>query len=81
MRDAEVLVLLQHKLDQWESSIDTFIRNQSEDELANFASQLINTIKDNTASNQDALLSMLALFGLIYVWTKIMKESDFEDDE
>jgi hypothetical protein len=76
MNNSEVSVFLQHKLDQWETSIETFIRRQSEDELNKYIERLIHTLNDDRSPIDDALLAILALFGLTYVWMKTMRRED-----
>lgn len=81
MNNSDVPLFLQHKLDQWETSIETFIQRQSEEELVKYAEGLVKTLNDARSSNSDALLAMLALFGLTYVWAKMMRSEDYEGGE
>jgi hypothetical protein len=76
MNNSEVPMFLQHKLDQWETSIDTFIRLQSDDELNNYMERLVRKFRDDNTSAEDALITMLALFGLTYVWMNVMKRDN-----
>ena len=79
MDDSEVPMFMRHKLDQWETSIETFIRNQSEEELVKYADRLKRDI--DSPSLETALISMLALFGLTHVWVEMMKEDEGYSEE
>jgi hypothetical protein len=79
MDDLEVPMFMRHKLDQWETSIETFILNQSEEELVKYADRLRRD--SDSPSPETALVSLLALFGLTYVWVRLMNKDEGYSEE